>query len=287
MTLEEWRWKYIESYPGKVYSAVALHETLGVVGHYGAVRLPLIYNGERAGGLAICDVMILPPFRGINTLKQMSCITPREAVRDGIIVGYGFPNRNTLLRPAVQLGIYEIVEDVMEAVKEVAFHTEMSRYQYKLFPMDYSDVRIDRLWNECNAELSLAVIRDRRYLNWRYKKHPFFRYELWGLRKRLGSKLQALVVLRREEGRTRIIDFVCPKSMLGVLFLKIENYSFSAGSSQLVLWFPEYLKNRMIGMGFSVRTSVTSVPRTTHEGTLAKSDIAGQFFYTMGDTDFF
>jgi hypothetical protein len=286
MSLEEWRWKYIESYPEKVYSTVAIHEGLGLVGHYGALRLPLIYKGKPAGGLAICDVMVLPPFRGIKTLKKISFPTPHEAVKDGLIIGYGFPTRDTLLNPALHIGIYEMVEDVMEAVKEVKFHGDMTRYQFKLFPLDYSDAGIDRLWNECKGELSLAVVRDRRYLNWRYKNHPLFRYELWGLRKRLGSMLQGLAVLKRAEGKMRIMDYVCRLSLLDVLLRKIENYSSSVGSNELVLWVPEYLNERLTGMGFSVRPAGTSIPRTTHERTLTKNDIAGQFFYTMGDTDF-
>ena len=38
--------------------------------------------------------------------------------------------------------------------------------------------------------------------------------------------------------------------------------------------------------GFSVKNSVTSLPRSTFKRALAKEEIAGKFFYTMGDTDF-
>jgi hypothetical protein len=286
MSLEEWRWKYIESNPGKVYSSVAINEELAIVGHYGAVRVPLIYKGKPAGGLAICDVMVLPPFRGIKTLKKISSLTPCEAVRDGIIVGYGFPERNALLKPALRLGIYELVEDVMECAKEVAFHDNVNRYRFKLFPLDYSDPRIDRLWDRCKKELTLAVVRDRRYLTWRYKNHPLFRYELFGLRGRIGRSLVGLAVLKRQEDRVLLVDFVSPKEHLPVLLEKIENLLHSGGAEALTLWIPPFMAEAFTSLGFLVKNGVTAIPRTTQEPTLAKKDIAGNFFYTMGDTDF-
>ena len=286
MSLGEWRWKYIESYPEKVYSAVAVHEELGVVGHYGAVRLPLIYKGKPAWGLAICDVMILPPFRGIKTLKKISCLTPREGIQDGGIIGYGFPTRDTLLRPALQLGIYELVEDVMEATKEVEFHNDIGRYRFKLFRMDYSDVRIDRLWDKCKRELSLSVVRDMTYLNWRYHNHPLFRYELWGLKERIGNNLAGLAVMKREKGRVLLVDLLSTKRTLRALFGKIENLVYAGGPGTLTLWVPPYMEKTLTDLGFSVEKSATALPRTTHEPTLQKEDIAGHFFYTMGDTDF-
>ena len=287
MFLDEWRWKYIESYPGKVYSTVAVHEELGVVGHYGAVRLPMIYKGRLSWGLAICDVMILPPFRGIKTLKKISCLTPREGIQEGdCLLGYGFPNRDTLLKPALNLGIYEIVEDVMEAVKEVNFHDNVNRYRFKLFPLDYSDFRIDRLWNRCKEKLTLAVVRDRRYLTWRYKNHPLYHYELWGLRGRIGRSLVGLAVLKREGDRVLLVDFLSAKERLPALLEKIENLAYSGGAGTLTLWVPPFMANTFTTLGFSIKKSATAIPRTTQEPTLAKEDIAGHFFYTMGDTDF-
>jgi hypothetical protein len=287
MTLGEWSWKYRESYPQKIYSSVAIDKGRGIVGHYGALRLPLIYHGNVKGGLAICDVMIHPKFRGIKVLRKLSSLAPAEAVKDGIIIGYGFPNKRNLLSPALSLGIYEMVEDVMEGTKEVRFHNDPLRYGFKLFPLEYSDARIDRLWESCKGDLALAVVRDRRYLTWRYKDHPLFHYELWGLRRRMGRKLLGLAILRKEEERVLLIDFLCSKGMLGPLLKKLENYTYTTGGKTLTLWFPPFMERPFSALGFSTGTTYTSVPRTTHENTLTKAEIEGNFFYTMGDTDLF
>jgi hypothetical protein len=83
-----------------------------------------------------------------------------------------------------------------------------------------------------------------------------------------------------------IIDFIAPNTMFSALFQKIENYSYRCGKKRLALWFPEYLKNSLTNLGFSVNPSGTCIPRTTHEKTLSRDEMKGIFFYTMGDTDF-
>jgi hypothetical protein len=286
MSIEEWRWKYVRNSSRKVYSSVAVHKDMGIVGHYGGICFPLVYKGRPAHGLAICDVMIHPRFRGIKTLRRLSYLVPHEAVKDGIIMGYGFPNKSTLLKPALSLGIYEHVEDVVEGNKETNSYNDSIRFMFKFFPIDYSDIRIDQLWEACKTNLSLAVVRNRDYLKWRYQRHPFFQYELWGLKTRLGHKLRGFTVLRREAERMLVIDFLCMSDMMEPLFHKIENFSFVCGKKNLTLWFPGYLQDILTGLGFSIKPSGTCIPRTTHESTLTKDEMAGVFFYTMGDTDF-
>jgi hypothetical protein len=286
MRLEEWRWKYIESHPKKVYSSVAVHNELGVVGHYGCVCLPMLHEGKLTQGLAICDVMIHPKFRGIKTLRELSGIPPVEAVKDGIRLGYGFPSRDTLLRPALSLGIYENVEDIIEARKDAVFHSNEVRYFYKLFPLDYSDSRIDDLWRAAAPKLKLSVVRDRRYLSWRYEHHLLFNYELWGLKRRFGKELLGLAVLKREEQRRLIMDFLYKDDLLKTLLTKLENYIYHTGTRTVTLWIPPYMERGFSESGFSTAPSGVTMPRTTYENTLTKDEIKNNFFYTMGDTDF-
>jgi len=287
MSLEEWRWKYVRGGERKVYSAVAVDERDGIVAHYGGMPHRMIYQGREVYGLAIGDVMTHAGHRGFKLFKEVASLVPDEAVRDGIILGYGFPNERALRLPE-KLGLYEKIEDVCEANKETRFWNNAVRYVYKLFPLSYDDRRIDDLWEEEKDNNVLSVVRDRDYLEWRYQRHPLFSYELWGLRKRWSSRLRGLAVLRREDEKERVLimDFVCPSNKMEALFQKIENVVYAAGGKRLTLWHPEYLKGKMIRMGFSVGSAGTSIPRTTHEQTLRKNEIAGRFFYTMGDTDF-
>jgi hypothetical protein len=285
MTIEEWKWKYTGRGNKKVYSAVAVNSAQGTVAHYGGVPHRMICRGREMYGLAIGDVMVHPRLRGLKLFKKAAGLVPDEAVKNDIFLGYGFPNERALRLPE-KLGLYEKIEDVYEATKEVCFHNTAARYFFRFFPLQFEDNRIDDLWNDVKAHLRLAVVRDREYLKWRYQRHPFYSYELWGLQRRWGGRLLALAVLRREDERMLLIDFVCRFEMLKDLFMKVESYSWTAGSKLLVLWHPEFLNSRLKTLGFAVGPSLTCIPRTTHELTMKKEEIKGNFFYTMGDTDF-
>lgn len=285
MTLEEWRWKYTGRGNKKVYSSVAVNETNDVIAHYGGIPHRMIYHGKEIYGLAIGDVMVHPQYRDFKLFRELAALVPEEAAIDGFILGYGFPQER-LLRLSEKLGLYEKIEDVFEANKEVRFHKNMNRLLYKFFPMSYDDRRINKLWESVKDTFGLSVVRDREYLQWRYQKHPFFSYELWGLRKRWSRRLQGLAVLRKEEEKMLIIDFVVSDNLFSTLFQKIENYVFTIGKKKLSLWHPEYLTDKLTELGFFINKTVTCIPRTTHEKGLKKEDLKGKFFYAMGDTDF-
>ncbi len=285
MTLDEWRWKYTGRGNKKVYSSVAVNECGEVVAHYGGIPHRMTYQGKEVYGLAIGDVMVHPKFRGLKLFKKAAILVPEDAVKDGIILGYGFPNEKSMALPE-KIGLYEKVEDVFEANKEANFINNLSRFIYKFFPLSYDDSRIDILWESVKRGIKIGIVRDREYLRWRYQRHPFYKYELWGLKKRWGNKLAGLAVLRREGERILVIDFVCGKDILTTLFKKIENYAYTSRIKTITLWFPEYLRKIMEDMGFQTKISCTCIPRTTHEKTLTKEEIKGKFFYTMGDTDF-
>jgi hypothetical protein len=245
----------------------------------------MIFNGREIKGIAIGDVMVHPKYRGLNVFRKVVALLPQETEKYGFVLGYGFPNERALRLPE-KLGLYEKVEDVSEACKEVQFHRNLNRYAYRFFPLRYDDRRIDSLWKEVKDGIRLAVIRDKEYLSGRYQRHPLYTYELWGLRRRWGMRLSGLAVLRREKERMLLIDFVCPLDLLGPFFQKIENYVYTTGLKRLVFWLPDYLRERVASEGFSVYPAGISIPRTNREKWLTKAEIEGKFFYTMGDTDF-
>jgi hypothetical protein len=285
MSLDEWKWKYKSSGNQRIYSSVAVSETHGIVAHYGCMARRMIYQGKEVFGLAIGDVMVHPQFRGTKLFKKVTMLAPEESGKDGISIGYGFPNERAMLLPE-KLGLYEKVEDVFEATKKVKFANNLNRFIYKFFPLSFDDNRINILWESVKAELKLALIRDREYLTWRYQRHPFFKYELWGLKKRWGNKLHGIAVLRKEDERMLIIDFISRLDTMQILFQKMENYAFIVGSETIIVWTPEYLRQKLEKIGFLVRPSVTCIPRSTHKAYLPKEYLKGIFFYTMGDTDF-
>lgn len=285
MTIEEWNWKYRKNRGAEVYASVAVTSSNEIVAHYGGLPQKAMYHQKEIKAIAIADVMVHPSFRGTKLFKKIAELLPDASAPDGFMLGYGFPTARAMRLPEI-LGVYEKVEDVGESVKEVKRINNGVRFIYKLFPLSFDDERIDALWDSLKQQIKLSVIRNRSYLKWRYKEHPFYTYELWGIRRRWQQKLTGFVVVRRDGDNLLLIDFLCPLDQLAAVFQKIENYALTSGCKGLRLWHPEFLNERLKQAGFTVGKSGTCIPRTTHPAWLKKDEIKGHFFYTMGDTDF-
>jgi SAM-dependent methyltransferase/organic radical activating enzyme len=287
MTLDEWQWKYRGQGNARVCSAVIEIPGEGIVGHYGGIPLRMTRGGAVIKGITACDVMIRKKHRSFTRLKKMHTLFVDELIKDSFIMFYGFPNERTLLMPSEKLQLYERIEPVNNVLKDVSFNNDSDRYLYKLFPLSFDDNRIDSLWAEVGREFRLAIIRDRAYLKWRYGESRLYRYELWGLRRRWSQKLSALAVVRNEgEGKLFIMDLVFGKRAFLPLLSKVENLACALGVKQLSFWVPGRFHETLLKKGFALVPFGATLPRSTHPLTIQKDEMAGNFFYTMGDTDF-
>lgn len=285
MTLREWEWKYKGQGNKRVCSVVLEDRETGIIGHYGGLPLRMIYDGEEVIGIEAVDTMIHPRYRSYVRLKDMYNLFMEELIKDSKIF-FGFSPERIIKLAVDRLGIYERVENIFEANRDVRFHNVPARFLYSLLPIDFDDERIDDLWDKTKHQFRLAVIKDRRYLKWRYKDNPLFTYEIWGLKKRWSGQLQAIAVLKREQDKILIMDLIFKNDMLPILLTKIENLSFSIGIKKVSLWAPKPIRNLLETLGFEIVPTATTLPRSTHPLTLSKDEISEKFFYTAGDTDY-
>lgn len=288
MSIDEWRWKY-KSFGEEVYSVVGEDSRGEIVAHYGLLPRRMVFEGNEGRTVMIADVMVRPGFRGMKSLKKLVKF-PEEPVRArGVPFGYGFPSENTLMLPAEKMGLFERVEDVMEAAKSIKpAGFDLRRWAFDLFDLSYHDERIDTLWREFKDTFPVMIIRDRKFLEWRYGRHPLYSYQLLGFRKRWRQKLIGLAVLRRSnEEESLLMDFVCKKSCFGFLLREVEDFVSSTFRTNVIkLWIPPMLAEDFRDRGYSINPAGTSIPLTTHAATFRKEQIKNRFFYTMGDTDF-
>lgn len=285
MTLKEWEWKYKGQGNKRVCSVVLEGRENGIVGHYGGIPLRMIYDGKEVTGIEAVDTMIHPKYRSFTRFRDMYNLFMKELISDSKIF-FGFSPERVIKLAVDRLGIYEKVETVLEAIKDVKFHNNPTRFLYSLHPIGFDDERIDALWDNAKHQIKLAIIRDRRYIKWRYKDNPLFNYEIWGLRKRWLEQLLAVAVLKREQDKLLIMDLIYKEGLLPVLLTKVENLSVSLGISTMSLWAPKPIRNLLKTLGFEIVPTATTLPRSAHPLTLSKEEIREKFFYTMGDTDY-
>jgi hypothetical protein len=68
--------------------------------------------------------------------------------------------------------------------------------------------KVDALWGTCASTYERAVVRDYRYLDWRYQKHPLGRYAF--VRAETERDLLGILVVRIHGEHLRIVDYVGP-----------------------------------------------------------------------------
>jgi len=83
-----------------------------------------------------------------------------------------------------------------------------------------------------------------------------------------------------------IMDVICEDKTLPFLLRKIENLASSRRDREIVIWLPNRYRDVLIRLGFTLKASGATVPRSTHPGAMSREDISGKLFYTMGDTDY-
>lgn len=288
MPLTEWRWKYKGQQANqKVYLVLLEDEKAGIVGNYGGVSLRMLHDGREIKGIASCDTMIDPKYRSFVRFKNMALLLEEIAIRDGHVLYYGFSNDRIIKLTIEKLKLYEKVGPANGYDKDVEFHNNLNRYSYTFSPLDYDDEQIDRLWALSKHQYKLAVIRDREYLRWRFRDNQLHQYELWGLRKRWSGELQALAVLKKEEGqKISVMDLVFRDNMLPRLLQKIDNYSYTLGQKKIALWLPHYHARTLAELGFKPFITGATIPTSPNPKTLKGPEILEKLYYTMGDTDF-
>ena len=84
---------------------------------------------------------------------------------------------------------------------------------------DSFDDRADRLWERARRPSFAMLIRDHRYLNWRYCQRPDATYILYGVER--ASELEGFLVARTTTYRGMrwgyLVDFLAPENDPGVL----------------------------------------------------------------------
>lgn len=231
---EVWRWKYQDqALSGQVN--VALHKGERLLGHAGAVIMPGVFDGRPAPMAQICDVMLSPEARGgagphgaYAAFMAGLILALRRHIPEGMF--YGFPGVRPF-RLGERLGLYRGTGRIFEyrrpARRDIARH-------WRLIALDWDDARIDRLWHARALRSGCRLVRDRRYLGWRYARNPLREYRLLGVR--AGLRLAGWVVVQRDGDALRIVDRLIDESDLGRVLNAVSGLAYSLGCGLLAWW---------------------------------------------------
>ena len=165
--------------------------------------------------------LVLEKFRGLGIGKGLLIRVSQE---ESVVLGYGISDMSDPILARLGwvsfdgvMGLYYSINEMgpKGAIKNLA----SSVLRMTGTPMRSQDPVItvssrsasfdsshDRLWRSGVADHVGMVIRDTAYLNWRYRDHPVFRYEVLEAFK--NGELKAILVLRHDECESVIVDYV-------------------------------------------------------------------------------
>ncbi|MCR9246452.1 MAG: GNAT family N-acetyltransferase [bacterium] len=301
-SLAHWYWKFRDNPTGQVHVMVAAHESDGIVGAYVTLPVRIRVDGEERIAGQCVDLFVLPEHR-------------RAGKRPGLFVNlahahyeewggkgdgqnafhYGWPIATW--RIGQKYLRYEIVRDwdfLFEQRPPEGFAERTVSSELEVRSVARFDGATDELWQSLQDQSRLSIVRDSRYLNWRYADAHDVTYELLECRERATGKLRGIAVLNQREwvfpaSTMFIADWLVPgddEDATLALVAAAEQRANKSGSMVLATLF-NHLDPRFLGfqgLGFSVYGTAyfqVVIPFTIDDARFYKD----HWYHTLGDSD--
>lgn len=297
-TAEFWQWQF-ERNPVGHRHYIAEDASGRVIGSYAAIRAPLLFNGDRLVAAQVVDTCVHRDYRSTGLFIELGSAFLRHfGGPDQDAVFFGYPNP-----PAFRAGvrylhylpvdcpIHKLVLNFDASWVDRMSNLAGGRSATELTSLD---ARVDTLWNRVRKDLHLSTWRDREYLRWRYQSHPSIHYRFLAAHDASGD-LSGCVVLRLGWFRDKVVplvDWLIPRgdiTVLTTLLVGAAKMALAHGFTRLETWLPPVCPERhdLSTLGFvGAETTFNLVTRLYHPS-LTLEWVKDNWFYTMGDADFY
>ncbi len=226
------RWMYKENPAGAAKIWLAEHDGR-IVGHSAAMLVAIKVGTEVITGFQSTDTMTHPDYQGQGIYQTLAKQVYVELEREGIYVGYRFPNKFSHPIAVKKLSWFDVAMmrnmfkvlnwgNALKArtsskfllklgaiagsiLQGVFYRTERAPIVENLvISQIFSfDERINRFWNRISNQYKMMVVRDRDYLNWRYIDTPDTKYLIYIAE--MAGEIYGFIVLRsRLEGGVKV-----------------------------------------------------------------------------------
>jgi glycosyltransferase involved in cell wall biosynthesis len=292
-----WDWKYgLCPYP--VLSLVCLNAEGQPVVFYAGIAYPCRHYGRYGELVHLVDNMTHPGYRQmIAGRKGLFLETARHFFIENETAGdcryfYGFPGeRNHKLAKLFlngrdfHSGPAYLVYDLPE---KPAMHSGGVFAKQLKLP---SPARLDAFWHRVSVHYPVSVIRDHRFLQWRYFRHPVNTYRFYASKDFTG-RYNAWIVAMQEEETLILVDMLFAPWSRGVsgLLTRIRKAAMAAGIRKIVTWLPEkhFTTGCLLANGFKQwpePLGIRPIGRIPANDVLPRPWVEGEVYYTMGDGD--
>ncbi len=242
-----WHWEFEENPDGKGLTYV-VEDRGEVIGHYASIPRRFSLRGETVLGTHPQDLMVHPDEQGKGIFHAMAEYEKRKVEEKKALFMAGFPLRVPTYSGLKKIG-WKDVDKLPVLVYPVRFSGILNRYLHFLplsvflggwirfvylilysfkkreggtgietEKIDLPDETFDRFWQKASSLYPIMGVRDRKYLTWRYFRHPTRTYTVYRATK--GGEMGGYIVLRK-------IDLLHFKSAVIVDLLALDPQTLS------------------------------------------------------------
>ncbi|MBL8727272.1 MAG: GNAT family N-acetyltransferase [Planctomycetes bacterium] len=300
-TMAHWLWKFRDNPTGLVHTMVADHEQEGLVGAYVTIPARVVMEGEtRICGQCV-DLWVMPDHRRYGprpglfvnlALAHYELWGGRGADQNAF--HYGWPIATWRIGQKYLRD--EMVRDWDFLFRELppgGLPPRATSAELEVRRVARYDADTDALWAALAPTFQLAIVRDARYLNWRFADAQDAAYELFECRERRTGRLRGIAVLTQRDflapNGCFLVDWLLPADDLDAtvaLVATAEQRAAALRAPSLATLF-QHRDPRFLGfqrLGFLVYGSTyfqVVIPFDQHEALFYKE----HWYHTLGDSD--
>ncbi|MFG0317971.1 MAG: GNAT family N-acetyltransferase [Planctomycetota bacterium JB042] len=299
-----WEWEFLEN-PAGTQVVLGVEPNGRIIAQYACLPAIVHLAGRRVCcGQGIDSVVHKDYRRGLKRegafLKTAKYYFEHYGVPEVNAFGYGFPNKKAYRIGVRMLGYVPIATPVKTLARNLinfkndAEASEGGDPAGSVVPIDRFDERSDRLWGAIEAKHAMAIVRDARYLNWRYVDCPSVEHESFGLEDGAGG-WRATWTLRRNWMGPPILavcELIADPKDVGAIARALAHvcrYAREHGQQRVEIWVPPTtpVYDTILARGFKAESSPFNLCVKIYDPALDAAWARANWYYTIGDSDVF
>ncbi|MEM2146369.1 MAG: GNAT family N-acetyltransferase [Candidatus Jordarchaeaceae archaeon] len=332
--IQRWHWEFAYNPFGSIQVFADFGGK--IIGHMGLIFVPIKIGDHIFHGSQAVDLAVHPSFRGKGIFLKIGRKLMQEAAEKGIVISYGVPNEpayrghlkygwffvsqiSALIKPVTIKGLtafilasflgfirkptFESLSHLLNSIKNALVErlktggkTQFAN-NYKVNVLTSFDEKIDMLWEKVSKQYPLIVVRNAKYLNWRYVKKPHSKYVILTITK--GQEIEGYIVLSINTHlflnlkRGCIVDLLAiSKRSIHCLLKSAFEFFAKEKVDSMVCWTMEkhILCNCLIEKGFlndyfNSAKLICRINTNDHNFKKFYRKFEKEWYFTIGDSD--
>lgn len=308
-SVDHWRWEFLRNPAGNqvvlgIEPPSSEHPRGRAIAQYACLPAVVNLRGERVMCGQGIDSVVHPDYRrGLKRegafLKVAKYYFEHYGIPSVNAFGYGLPNQKAYRVGVRMLNYVPIAAPLPTIARNLFDKSDDSEIGHDAAPgrvveVSRFDGSADALWNRIEAGFPMAIVRDARYLNWRYADCPSVRYRSFAIVNDDGSWRAAFVVRENWTGPPilALCELICAHDDFAALArILTESVAFArrSGQQRVETWIPDShpFFTAALGRGFLTENSPFNLCIKIYRPEITPEWAKANWWYTIGDSDVF